>query len=569
MGSEAESKWTPFTICGVTSALFLLVVFGYLRLFPLIEAAHSDHFAKNVDYVQSQGDIDRALKIARRATFVRPDDPLAYTVYGRVLLATGDSTEGLAQLYKAINVRRELVLGAYQETRKYYYYAPARLTLGKYFLDQGNLPEAIAQFELARAYANVSSDEYASYFDSMFRAYSSLGLWARALEFSEPSIVDLEALDASELVQIAHVCIRNGNWEYAERVTRSLLARHEHVTEAHFLLGLTTLKQGPYEASIANFNEAVSGGHVNAAYFLGIAMEQSGQIRAAIEMFVNTMSESVYRPFALGKAYVLLEDLPESEQNSFSLARQEILDLLDAEIAQLLTLNPPINADKYKENPILAARFPDERVGSGDKFPILILWDDSQNPESAQPPEALSISDKDGSTFLLRRGGHVLALQWVDNLINWSVVQSLPVGTDVIPGWIDSARDWFGLRQELAARIAQTDAGEPILNIIKSAWYYSVPVATRDDVTYLLAARYRETQARASLGWQFISDSEHVVSENNVFDPVGSYGTASPVAYTSSTELADFVRLQIVTWPGAGTVSFENVVLAAIEEPKM
>jgi tetratricopeptide (TPR) repeat protein len=569
MGSEADSKWTPFTICGVTAALFILVVFGYLRLFPIIEASHPDHYAKNVDYVQSQGDIDRALKIARRATFVRPDDPLAYTVYGRVLLATGDSSEGLAQLHKAVNVRRELVLGAYQETRKYYYYAPARLTLGKYFFDQGNLPEAIAQFELARAYANISSEEYSSYFDSMYRAYSSLGLWARALEFREPSVADLEALAASQLAQIAHVCVRNEDWECAERVTRSLMAQHEYATEAYFLLGLITLKQKRYEASIANFHEAVSGRHVNAAYFLGIALEQSGQIRAAIETFVNAMSESVYRPFALGKAYVLFDNLPESEQNSFPLARQEILDLLDAEIAQLLTLNPPVNFDKYRRNSILAVRFPEKRVGSGGKFPILILWDDSQSPESAQPPEALSISDKDGSTFLLKRGGHVLALQWVDNLISWAVVESLPAGTDVIPGWIDSARDWFGLRQDHAARIAKTDSGEPVLNIVKSAWYYSVPVATQDDVIYLLTARYRETQARASLGWQFISDSEHVVSENNVLDQVGSYGTASPVAYTSSTELADFVRLQIVTWPGAGTVSFENVVLAAIEEPKM
>ncbi len=90
-----------FTI-GIVCTLLWFAVFAYSKLFPFIEAAHTDHYLDNVHAALSQREIDRALKIAHRATLDRPDDPLAYTVYGRVLLESGNAAPGLDELRKVL-----------------------------------------------------------------------------------------------------------------------------------------------------------------------------------------------------------------------------------------------------------------------------------------------------------------------------------------------------------------------------------------------------------------------------------------------------------------------------------
>ncbi len=93
-------------------------------------------------------------------------------------------------------------MGNIRETQRFYYFAPARLSLGEYYLNGGQLAEAIANFELARAYANVASDEYEPYHSSLYLAYSSMGLWSRALEFGEPSDNALELLNGTQLFNL-------------------------------------------------------------------------------------------------------------------------------------------------------------------------------------------------------------------------------------------------------------------------------------------------------------------------------------------------------------------------------
>ncbi len=76
------------------------------------------------------------------------------------------------------------------------------------------------------------------------------------------------------------------------------------------MLGEIALAHGRYETAIEHFKRAVSAGNVNAMFFLGIAFEQDGQVKEAIDTFLSVRAGTMYRVFALGRATCLLADLP-------------------------------------------------------------------------------------------------------------------------------------------------------------------------------------------------------------------------------------------------------------------
>jgi O-antigen ligase/tetratricopeptide (TPR) repeat protein len=557
-----ESSYGPPTmLVGIAAALFLLFMYGSIRL----ETSNPYHFESNVAHAMAEGNIRKALNIARHATEVDRPSPMAYTVYGRVLLESGNANEALEQLTKAVGVRTEPP--TYRETRKPYYFTPARLTLGKYCLEQDKLLDALVNFELARAYAVPADAEYGEFHAALYRAYSRQGLWARALEFGEPSDPELGDLDSRDIVLLARVCEGEQNWKLVNRFAERLLTREGLTAEAHYLLGRVDLAQERYEASLAHLEHAALSGHANAEFFYGTALEKNGQPARAIQAFLRTPSGDLYRPFALAKALMLLENLQENDRTLTTATKQELLGQLDDEFARMRLLKPPAQYDKDCRFRPVAVMASEAHFVSGGRFPILILWEDGQAPPADPARISFSSSGADDSLLLLRSANSVLQLQWVENLVNWESVERLPTGAGAIPGWIDTARDWFGLRSDNAARIEKAGDDNSFLRIARPTWCYSVPVRVRAGAGYLLAGRYKGPQGKGCLGWQSLDKEERVLFEENLLGQESSDTWTSHAGYMRSQPDWDTTRVQLDVLPHAGSVAFDNVMLVEIREP--
>lgn len=562
---EKNAYWLPAAIVGIASVLFLVFVYGYPRLFPLIEASHPDHFEKNVANALDSGNIRKALKIAHHATLIRRDDPMAYTVYGKVLLESGDTDAALRQLAKAIGGPLEhWPLGQLRERS---YFAPARLTLGTYYLEQGKSIDAIENFELARAHVAPKDFEYGDFDKTQYQAYSALGLWGRALEFGTPSDQELDYLDNRDLVRIARVFEGERNWKLATRIAGRLLRREGQDAEAYYFMGRAALALEEYEASLVYLEKAVLNGHAHAAFFLGMALEKAGKPARALQAFLRTPSGDLYRAFALANAFTLLEKFPEIQQNRATPTRPELLGQLDREIAEMLSLPRPTQYDKYRRLTPLAVTASSENFEAGGRFPILVLWEDGRAPSSGPTPLSLAIPDSDGSLLVLKRDNNIVQLQWVGNLVNWESVERLPEGAGPIPGWIDTAHDWFGLRTEHAPRIQKDDAGNSFLGIRKLTWFYSLPVRVRDGVGYLLAGRVKDPNNKANLSWQSLDNNENVLFESHLSEQTGSGVWVWQAGYMRSRLHWGSLRVSLDFTHNSETVAFDDVMLVEINEP--
>jgi len=561
-GTRKPSYGPPVVFVGIATALFLLFVCVCLRL----QTSDPDYFEKNVANAIAEGNVRKAVKIARYATQVHERDPMAYTVYGRVLLECGDVDKALEQLAKAVGVRREH-RPPYQETRKPYYFAPARLTLGKYYIEQQNLLDAVENFELARAYAVPADIKYGDFHEPLYQAYAGQGLWARALEFREPSDQELDDLDSRDIVLIARVCEGEQNWKLANRLAERLLTRNAFTAEAHYMLGRVDLAREHYEASLVHLEQAVLDGHAHSAFFLGTALEKNGQPARAIQAFLRTPSGDLYRPFALAKAFTLLADLPEDEQTFATVTRQELIDQLDLELARMRMLQQPVQYDKNRRLTPVAVMTSEVHFASGGRFPILILWEDGQAPGTDLTPISFSSPGVQDSLLLLKRTNIVLQLQWVENLVNWDSVERLQTGASAVPGWIDTARDWFGLRPDHAARIQKDDTGNSFLGITKLTWFYSVPIRVRHGAGYLLAGLLKDPQSKGGIRWQSLDEQERVLFEDDIFDQERSDEWTWRAGYIRSQLHWDAIRVQLNVLRHPRTVAFDDVMLVEINEP--
>ncbi|MCX5771607.1 MAG: tetratricopeptide repeat protein [Candidatus Hydrogenedentes bacterium] len=535
-------------------------MYGYPRLFPLIEGSHADHFEENVADAMAEGNVRKAARIARWATQARPLDPMAYTVYGRVLLECDRADEALEQLTKAVGVRMEPA-PSYRGTRKAFYFAAARLTLGKYYLEQGKLPDAVANFELARAYAVPADVEYGDYHAALYEAYAKKRLWARALEFRQPTDEELDALDGQDLVLLARVCEGEKDWALAERVAERLIA-HD-VVEGRYLLGRVELAGEQYGEAAADLEQAASGGRVHAAFFLGLALEHKGEPEQAVHAYARMPSGDLYRPFALARAATLLQN--EGSETTAAPARDEFLSQLDSEIAALRQTKQPVPQDVYHRLTLVAFTASPLYFESGARFPICILWRDKKPSTDAEPIASLLVSDGGNSITLRRNAETVLQLEWVENRVNWQSISLAATDVGEAPGWIDTARDWFGLRPDYAAQI-EHEAQNYYLSINRMTWFYSVPVPVRHGISYLVAGRLKGPQNKAGLHWQALDDEEHVLAENTVYgDMPGAWDRSA--SYFRSQLDWDFARVELCVAPQAGPVAFDDVMLVEVTEP--
>jgi hypothetical protein len=557
MSAPAEERFVwllPVALVTVTAALFIGFVYGYPLLFPIIESGHHEYFEANVAQAIADGDTDKALLIAARAVELRPQDSQARAVYGKLLLDTGDTTQGLALLDEAVSIRQVKVAGQDVATRRPYYLPAARHALGVHA--QQRPIEAIAQFELARGHGRSIVETSSELAALQYQTYASQGYWSRALAWGTPDEADLNALKQDDLLRLARVCDGAQNWVLLATVSQILRSRFGDESDAAYFLGRAAAATSDYSGAVALFQPAVTAGNLVAAYHLGDALDNSGQHATARDAFLQVPSDSIYRAFAIAR---VLESTPQDEA-----LRAELITLIDA-----LAQRPgPTLHDGFRHVSPIAVEFDADYFASGGMFPVLVLWQVEEATSSADPDAiALQGSDDPNGATQLRIGSRILQMQWAENQVLWDSVYRVKAESDQLPGWIDTAREWYALREDAAFAIVD-DAG-PALTLPKLTWLNSVPAKAREGVGYLLAAQVRDPDGHATVGWQALNEQEQVVFDETIEVPDGSADYVWRGGYLRSQLQWAQLRASLRVLPRSPGVAFRDVMLVALREPEL
>lgn len=542
----------------IAAAGFVAFVYVYPLVFPLVVASHPMNFQSRVAEMVSAGDVDRAVKIARKATEYSPHDPMAYTVHGQTLLLRGDEARGVEELEHAVHMQR---LSSGGDTRRPFYYAPARLALGRHHLERGELAEAIIDFELARAYADPADPSFASFRDALFAAYAEHGLWNRALEFGELSSGQLKGREIAALLDIAQTAVEHGNWPLA-RMTATELRERGEITESHYVLGRAGLGEHKPTDSIAHLEQAAAEGHADAGYFLGVALEEDNRYAEAIETYVDVPNESPYQAFSYGRALDLLEKLSPDERLRVERLEGELLERLKVIIEEMRARRRPATFNKYSKLEPIAVDMAEE---FGERVTVVTLWEAGPTPIVDWAQISTTDTGTEGVLQLTLGDQIALTLQSAENRLNWGSIDDPLVNE--LPGWIDTARDWFELRSEYAARIERDATRGPFLVIPKMTWFYSVPVQVRRGANYVLAGRINTPTGKGSVGWQALDDTERVIASGEILDGAEPEKWTGGTGYIQPLPHWESIRVQLNVAPHAGNVGFDDLLLIEVAEP--
>lgn len=544
--------------------LFVTFVYAFPYVFSSIEAGGLQRFEQNSAQALMQGEVERALRIARRARGDRPYDPLAPTVHAEVLLTLGRTEEAVEALAAAVSIQKEQ-RPPYRDTIAPYYFARARLVWGQIFVNRNDWVNAAAQFELARGDADLTEPQYARFHSALYRTYSELGLWQRALAFGTPSSSELEALDHAALLSLARVSEGNRQWALLRRCADRLLAREVSVADGEYFLGRAALSAAEMEDAEVHLQRALDLGHPDAGFFLGEALEDLGAADAAQDAYRQTSRDSLYRAFALARI-LALPGQPAAQTKT----REELNRLLaGGGIAASAAALPLYLFDSHHRWRPVTILHDKAYAAAGGRFPLLVLWEDLHGVASSDYSAPLATEGV--GTMAVSVKNFVAQLQWVENLIHWAAVEALPTGATVFAGWIDSAKDWHGVRFERIATRGEED-GNAYLRITNPdihhlAWYYSVPVATRASGGYVLAGRLRGPQSRRSLGWEGLSPDGGIIEGDDVFIDQRSEDWIPQAGYVRSRRHWDAIRVRLDVMRHAETVDFDEVMLVEVAEP--
>lgn len=550
----------PLAFMACAAAVFLVFMYACLRL----ETRHTDHYQRNVAQALEAGDLDRALSVTRRATKVLWDEPMPYALHARVLFRKGETEAAIDALERSVGRTVTPPAPPSRNTGPRYYFAPARLTWGKYFAGRGQWDRALRQFELARAHAELASNEYAEFHPVLYQAYATRGRWDRALDFGRPAAEELEALHSVSLRRLARVCAARGDWDLAAAVARALETRGDFPDATRFLRGRAALDRGDYEAAIELFQQIPATAVADAPYFLGEALSASGRAEEAVAAYLATPSGEPRYPIALAKAWVRA---PRGESPATP-ACEAILGRLREALGHLKPIPGPDGAGNSDDPRPLACSVPQAGAATDPARPLVLLWGLAgvNSVDLSGLTGVAPVADGNAGQWKLEGTGLVLQMHQAENRMYWAgVEQAYPTDT-VVSGWIDAARDWFDLRTGPSAAVYVDDAADPGLHLERLAWYYSVP-APAAGKSFLLLGRVRDPGNSGRFGWHFLDGTHHVVGSGMTAAP-GSEGDWRPrAAYLPPEPDGESIRVVIETARPDSNASFDDVMLVELAVP--
>lgn len=552
-------------LTAAASVCFVVFVYVYPAVFPLLEGAHPDNFEEGVNRAVAKGHLGNAARIARYAIEQSPLDPMVYTAYAQVLFEDGKPEEAAEQLREAVSLEHSPE-HPQQVSREAFYFTPARLLLGEYFYGQGNLVKAATQFELARAGDDLQVDEYASSHPMLYETYADLGLWARALEYGQPAETELDETGAAGLLRIALIALGRSDWGLAEEAGSRLLNEATAESNARYVLGRARMALKDYEAAERHLRRASESHVPHAAFFLGLLFEKTGDPENAIVAYQQVTPADVYYPFAAAKAIALWRTLPEGRREALEPDIRRVQARIESTIAGLQEAPVPTTYAEYQRFKPLTV-LPDRlHLQAGGSFPVLILWEDTRPRASTPQVFDTDTAADSGLRLSVRHGDFVLQLQWVENLVYWEGIEHLPPGTTGPPGWIDTARDWFRLRDYSVATVEQGSYGS-YLAISGLTWFYSTPVPVGSTDGFALLGSIKSEPNMAGLGWQALDAGEAVLAEDSMTAVGPSGAWAWQAAYVPAQLHWHALRVTLDVARDAVAPRFDQIMLLPIVEP--
>jgi hypothetical protein len=183
-------------------------------------------------------------------------------------------------------------------------------------------------------------------------------------------------------------------------------------------------------------------------------------------------------------------------------------------------------------------------------------------------PTAVVIAAEPDEGIIVRRGLWRLQMQWVENEVPWRLLERAKSESERPPGWIDTARDWYGLRENSAVSV-QRDSGNACLratndNVDTFGWVYSAPANVEATTSYIAAGRVKSIDAKASLAWQGLSENERVEFDTRLADEVDSPDWTWYAGYAPSFGLWTTARLSLGVTRHVGSAAFDDLLLVKI-----
>ena len=486
----------PLAFMACVAMAFLLFMAVCVRM----ERGHPNHYQQNVAMALEKGDLVDALEIARQATVARWNEPMPYTVYARLLLRNGDTDAALAELVKAVGSAEKPGALRQRNTGVYYYFAPARLAWGQYCATQGAQDQAIQQFELARAYADLRDPEYAEFHPVLYATYAARGRWGRALEFGRPDVDAIAKLSHEGLVHLSEAATARGEADLVDAVARLVATK-------------------------------------------GLTLPAANDFRAV----------------ALARAW--------SSADADTLERVTLLEQFRHAIADM----DPIPLTESQEDSAsmrpLAYAIDRTNLATDAALPVLLLW--GRGPADLSGLSGFTFTEGAYGIIVTLEGTSLrLQLRQHENRVDWVSVEKARPEDTVLPGWIDSARDWFDLREGPSAPVYSAEGRG--MQLERPAWYFSVPTRVADGKGYLIAGRVLDRDGGGRLSWQFINAGNQVVQSGNLSDgkpivqwtPISAY--LPPVAEGSHA-----VRVAVELLRPIGHAAFDDLLLVELEAPEL
>ncbi|MCF6285172.1 MAG: O-antigen ligase family protein, partial [Candidatus Hydrogenedentes bacterium] len=596
LGGKRAYPKIPAVLIGACVLAFILFMAACLRL----EKSHTDHYAVNVETALENGNLKRALRLAKRAATVRIGDPMVNVVYARALLLDGNMAEALTQLELSVGIDYPEGRPRRIRTGPRHYFAPARLLRGQLYAEEGSTREAVSQFELARAYADLSDPGFAPFHKVMYENYAAAGIWARALEFATPDETALDALDKYSLARLAYFGEGLGAWDLVAHAASRLLSHAAYRSDAYYLLGRMRLALGQPGAATIHLGQAARDGHPNAPYYLGLARVALEKPEEAVAAFVSSPPGDLTYPLALAHALLLRRTLGSDALPTAAEIGQKLAQAL-AEMTTLESLgSSPLALTAFYRGTVHAhgkptRSFPrtresrtrqealnsplDPRVRGDDGLlshsdserfpsvlhdgprPLALLWGGAPGNlnEITLVPGAVS----DPPSYQLGDTGSLLQLQWAENRLLSPTLLESATKAGPLPGWIDGAHDWFDLRPNYTATRMDMSTGEVGLDIPGLAWFYSVPTSSSSDRVFLLTGALRALTRSARLEWQTLGPDSNVHESRVLLQGREGADTAHSAACIQPHESDDSIRIYLEVARN-GRAQFTAISLPAI-----
>lgn len=521
-----------------------------------------------------EGNTRRALHIARYAVEKSPLDPAARRLYAHTLLENGQEQRALRQ-YERLFALRERPNPGYRDgvddpslrtspTSRPFFYAPARLDLARRSLARNEVYDALRHVELARAYGQPMGESLPAF---LYGLYAGLNRWERAFDFIAPEKFTPDNLPPEALDTLARTAAANGWWPLCLTAAEAWTSHQEDSRDAQYWLGRARLALGDIHGAAGPLERAYRLGSADAAYFIGFLREIWGRMDEAIDYYSLTPNTNVYRPFALSRAITIIEATGQTESRAAQWA--SLNADLRVWLGQPLPLAPTMSITEGKAHPtgfILG----DTDNNAAGPVQLLTRWtyvNGAPNPEGAGAPPLSDFA----AEWKLVRDNTVIDLRWVDNLVPFGRLASVPPELDQPPGWPPLYRqvrpDGHGAIIGLAPgeNGAEYVFSSPSPEHVLSQGSIWLPLGQHTH--FLLAVRCKSDGARLNAGWLWYDESERLVDQHNVLNQQAPREWVWALEFKQRPPAAAYVQPVLGIYQDAGRARYTDVAIFPLTPP--